>query len=247
MKGRLNKQSEEYLSEHYKQLEGYEDDFRNSNLLNLVLSKLKGKTLLDIGCGRGDLLKKATQNKIDVFGLEPNQKLFHISKQRNPQSKILNIPAEQTIKFIKKRVDNITLLDVLEHVEKDNVLIKDLNKILNKGGRLIIVVPANQYLYGLRDKSAGHFRRYSKKNIREILDQNNFRTLELRYWNMMGFLPYLFYEKVLKKPINEGFRTKNKKSFSKVVSCFLNWWFKKVENNLNLGFGLSIILVAEKT
>ena len=55
----------------------------------------------------------------------------------------------------------ILYFHVLEHVENDLKEIEEAKK-LNKGGHLIIIVPAHQKIYGNLDKAVGHFRRYEK-------------------------------------------------------------------------------------
>ncbi|MFO7553849.1 MAG: hypothetical protein R6W88_01480, partial [Desulfobacterales bacterium] len=79
------------------------------------------------------------------------------------------------------------------------------------------------------------------------LQKNRLKNIKIRFWNMLGFLPYLFYEKILKRELNTELRNrKNKRTFSKLISFSLKLWFKYIENKFNFGFGLSIIAVANK-
>tara|TARA_Y100000310_G_C20703195_1_gene832028 strand:+ start:2948 stop:3715 length:768 start_codon:yes stop_codon:yes gene_type:complete len=240
-------ESKKYMIDHFKELGSLKNDFRIYNLTTLIASKVKGDKVLDIGCGNGFLLGILSKKGIETFGIEPNKDLIKLAKNTNPRLKIFEGYAHDIDK-IKHKVDTITIIDVLEHIEDDKLQIKRMHNHLNESGRLIIVVPAFQLLYGKRDENLGHYRRYSKKEIIQKLSKIGFKIHHIRYWNMLGFFPYLFYEKILKKELNTELRTEKKKGiFKKLLSNLLFFWFKYIENNFSLGFGLSLVCVAEKT
>jgi len=181
-----------------------------------------------------------------AFGIESNKDLIKLAKHNNPRLSILCCPAEH-INKLKEKVDTITTIDVLEHIKDDKLQVKKIYEYMDKGGQLIIIVPALKFLYGERDKKFGHYRRYSKKELYQKLSRQGFKIQHIRFWNMAGFIPYLFYEKVLKKDLNTNLRTKEKKGIlNKTLSTLLNLWFKYIENNFDFGFGLSLICVATK-
>ncbi|MDO8589683.1 MAG: flippase-like domain-containing protein [bacterium] len=231
-------------TEFYSNLNNPEEDFRNNNLADFVLNFLRKGNLLDIGAGLGLLVSKALQKNIEVKGIEPDKKLVDLSEKFFGKLDINQVSIEQYDS--QKRFDNIIMIDVLECLEdyKKN-LIKAIS-LLNKEGRLILVVPALPSLYGSRDKMMGYFRRFSKKELSRELEDLGLKIIKVRYWNMLGVLPYWILYKVLKRESHfESIRGgKNKKGiFFKV----LNFWFKYIENKINLGFGLSLIFVVEKS
>ncbi|MBU1203722.1 MAG: class I SAM-dependent methyltransferase [Nanoarchaeota archaeon] len=236
--------SEKYLTDLYGKLGNLEKDFRNYNLTNLIISKVKGKSVLDIGCGNGYLLDKLSKQGKITFGIEPNKKLIRLAKNLNPELNIYKGDAGEINKLIKTKVDTVTMIDVLEHIKEDKLQIRKIRDCLVEKGELIIFVPANPILYGKRDKNLGHYRRYTKKRLISILKENNFRVKHLRHHNMLGVIPYFISEKILKKEMNTTkLRTKDNK---KLLNRILNIWFKYVENNINLGFGFSLLCIAEK-
>lgn len=232
------------LTTIYSELSRLKSDFRNPNLFSFILSRAKGKTLLDIGCGVGHFINRAEEKGFDVYGIEPSKNLIALSKKLYKKSfDIKNIPAEKIDTFGKK-VDTITMIDVLEHIEDDVLVLKKIKKLLKTNGRLIVLVPAYQALYGKRDKSIGHFRRYTAGELTQKLEKAGFNVLEKRYWNLMGIPPYFIYEKLLKKEVTMKARTVSKKGPLMLVNKLLNLWFKHVENNIHFGTGLSVMCVA---
>ena len=236
----------EYL---YRELDDLKNDFRNPNLYRLVLSYAKGKEILDVGCGVGHFLAVAHQEGFCVAGLEPNEKLIELSRKFYPfDLNIYPLYAEQ-IDQIRQKFDSITLIDVLEHIEDDVRLLVQLKNLLKEDGRLIILVPNHPHLCGHRDKMLGHFRRYSADELKRKLRANGFDVEHMRVWNMIGYFPYFIAEKILRKPLETSLR-KNKgisgNPLKKLLNRVLGVWFRQVENNINFGFGLSLLCVAKK-
>lgn len=83
---------------------------------------------LDVGCGRGHLLRLTKEKGCKVLGVEPFEgKTFK------------DIPTVRTIEEVKGKFDTVSCIDVLEHVSDPNKLVKELIK--HTGKRLIIEVP----------------------------------------------------------------------------------------------------------
>ena len=237
-----------YLTEHYKKLDDLKNDFRNINLINLISLKAKGSTALDVGCGSGHLIYALGKSGMKTTGLEPIKELANMAKERNPDSNIIEGSVEEITSKITNKFSTITIIDVLEHVQDDIKVIQNLYNRLEDGGYLVIVVPSFPFLFSIRDVSMGHFRRYTKNDLIQKVLKSNFKIKEIRYWNMLGFLPYLIFQKLLKNPEMTDLRTSNKKNiFEKIMICLLHDWFKYVENNINFGFGLSLVCIVEKS
>jgi SAM-dependent methyltransferase len=66
------------------------------------------------------------------------------------------------------RYDTILYIDVLEHIEDDRAEAAKAAARLAPGGKLIVLSPAHQFLYSPFDKSIGHFRRYSRGELRDM-------------------------------------------------------------------------------
>jgi len=235
------------LLEHYKNIYEVSYDFRNENLTRLVASYVKKDgVVLDIGCGSGFLLDELSRRGVNAIGVEPNRDLIELSKKRNTSLAILEGRAEDIGAILKEKVRTAIMIDVLEHIEDDASFLKTLAPHIEDGGEVIIVVPAYQFLYGLRDRKYGHYRRYSKRMLRRRLRGSGFSVLFIRNWNILGVLPYIVSEKILGKELETSLRKKTNSALGGILQRILRAWFRWIENPINFGFGLSIVCIAKK-
>jgi SAM-dependent methyltransferase len=240
------KSSEHSLSQHYREGLEFKSDFRNYNLFNLVASLVRGPKVLDVGSGPGFFIKTLLSKGLEVYGLEPNNDLVLDSNRNIPEAKVIRGFAEDIEKIFSENFDSITMLDVLEHIENESSVLEIIHRKLNNNGQLVLVVPAHQWLFGKRDIKYGHYRRYSKNGLEELLKSKGFEVSKIRFWNMLGVLPYFISEKILKRELELNSRGEKDSLFSRVLRWKLNLWVKFIENNINFGFGLSLICVAKK-
>lgn len=105
----------------------YNDNFHNAHFQNsiesakevvpLLLSYFKPKTVLDIGCGLGTWLKIFEQYQCDIFGIDGdyvNQKDLVIEKSKFK-------PLDLNLKYnLEKKFDLVISLEVAEHILPEN-------------------------------------------------------------------------------------------------------------------------------
>lgn len=243
----MQESSEKHLTAHYSEKGDFSNDFRNTNLFQLVAKSVQGNHVVDIGCGAGYFVEILHKKGKAVIGIEPNEGLRMLALKRNPEIKILPGSVENADELITNPQDTVTMLDVLEHVEHDAEQVNRIRRMLTSTGRFVIVVPAYQFLYGIRDEQMGHYRRYSKSSLKKLLTENGFSIESIRYWNALGVLPYFISEKLLHRPLEVALRNTTEKSLWKsMVRALLNVWMRQFENRISLGFGLSVICVARK-
>ncbi|MBT8363844.1 MAG: methyltransferase type 12, partial [Deltaproteobacteria bacterium] len=88
-------------------------------------------------------------------------------------------------------------IDVLEHIEKDELELKRAVQKLKKTGILIVLAPAHQILFTPFDDAIGHFRRYNKNQLMKI-SPPEIRLLRVRYLDSAGCLASLSNKFMLK-------------------------------------------------
>ena len=98
-----------------------------------------------------------------------------------------------------QRFDTIVCVNVLEHIERDRAAVESMARILRPtGGRLFLLVPAHPLLYGTPDTLAGHFRRYRRRDLHDLVASAGFHAVRTRYFNGFGAIPYLVNSRILR-------------------------------------------------
>jgi SAM-dependent methyltransferase len=83
--------------------------------------------------------------------------------------------------------DTILYVDVLEHIEDDKRELERAAVRLSPGGHLLVLAPAHQWLFSPFDSAIGHFRRYSKRSLRELAPPG-LKLARLQYLDSVGLL-----------------------------------------------------------
>ena len=136
--------NENDLSEFkYLSNEGYLGIY--DNILNFIkpkISSLRSGNILDIGCGKGLLLRNFSLRypKWNLFGIEPSKKASLYHKRIIPSADIHNGGFEDAI-FEKNKFDVIFSNGVLEHVPKPLEFLKFTRNLLKEEGICFIGVP----------------------------------------------------------------------------------------------------------
>ena len=157
------------------------------NLIDSIIYNSSIQRILDYGCGTGNLLKKLQktyQEKV-IYGADISDKALEYC-QRKGISNIFNLrETEPQITCF----DLVICLDVLEHVDEDVELLIRIKELLRDGGKLLITVPAYEFLWSGEDYVSEHVRRYTRKMLREKLSEAGFHTNKISYFNTLLFLP----------------------------------------------------------
>jgi SAM-dependent methyltransferase len=141
-----------------------------------LVSRLSpGYLVLEVGCGTGTVLKTLRQACPEgkVVGMELWFDGLRFAQQRSDgplvQGDVRHCP-------FGKPFDLIGMFDVLEHIPEELETLSALRDALAPEGRLILTVPAHQYLWSYFDQAAQHCRRYSAREIRARLVQAGFEV-----------------------------------------------------------------------
>lgn len=163
---------------------------------------LKGK-ILEVGAGIGGTTLLLNKGKADNWLLlEPDETMQQILQQKI-KDKLLpsNCKAVKgTLNSLDKndKFDCIIYIDVLEHIEDEATEIKKAADHLEKGGHLIILSPAFQFLYSPFDKAIGHYRRYNRKTLSAIQPASLARK-KIIYLDSIGFFASLLNKIILRQ------------------------------------------------
>jgi len=241
---------QEALEEHFERwVDASEHDFRAASLNRLVASMLEPGRTLDVGCGTGGLTAILLRQGHDVVAQDASPAIVELCR-RYLERNGLQARAVRTglIEDIDpdERYDSIVALDVIEHIEDDVAAVAAMRDVLAPGGRLVLSVPAMSSLYGPKDVAIGHYRRYDRGPLVELLERQGFRVASVRYWNLVGVPAVWFTSRVLSRRVDESFRYGDRSRAQRLLNDALRAWFEGVEARLRPPFGLSLIVDARR-
>jgi 2-polyprenyl-3-methyl-5-hydroxy-6-metoxy-1,4-benzoquinol methylase len=165
-----------------------------------VLRRLRpkpGSAILDVGCGNA-LSFPSLAEFGTVRGIEVEAKLLDDAGPFRAQISTdpLGSAAYDDPRW---RFDVITALDVVEHIDDDRGAVARMVGMLERGGFLIITVPAFELLWDYHDEINFHRRRHTAGSVKRLLAGQGVELLELRY-----LFRWLFFPKLAVRILNGG-------------------------------------------
>lgn len=150
-----------------------------------------GKRVVELGCGRGNLSNFFRRHETVMLTdyrddyLDPLRAKWGMKKNLS-FSKLDMTQREDYGVLTKFEPDTIVFLNVLEHLEDDRAVLKNLYDHVPAGCRLVILVPFGMSLYSDFDKELGHFRRYEKGELEDKMREAGFAVEHQFYFNKAG-------------------------------------------------------------
>jgi SAM-dependent methyltransferase len=198
--------------------------------------------VLDIGSGLGDIASLFVCSQVEEVVLSDydeclvaklKQRSYSLRKYRTVVFDITNDKA--FMRFDKERVDTITCVNVLEHIEGDIDALRRMRNMLKPEGRVVILVPALPFLYGTLDVCVGHQRRYTYETLKTKMQSVGFHIKAWQYMNIFGVFTWFLAGRVLKQ---RNFSQKTCFKLDKIVPLL-----RRIEKGFRLPWGQSLIMV----
>lgn len=166
-----------------------------------------GKKVAEIGAGSGSLSELLLKESIEeLVAVEPDKNAYNLllkevggDRRVKPQNNFFDSTSGYLNYF-----DSIVYVNVLEHVENEMRELENVRQALKPGGNVLIFVPALSFLYSDHDRHIGHFRRYHKNYLKNILEKSGFETVKIHYFDILGIVPWFVVYKVLKREVKPG-------------------------------------------
>jgi len=186
-------QSEDFEFEALKEAVNY-----RRSLIEEFSPYLEGD-ILEVGAGIGQFTVELllVPNVRSVHAIEPDPRFY---------SKLLaqNLKIQATLGTVADldpslKCDAIVSVNVLEHIKNHADELNRYHACMKKGGRLCLFVPACPSIHAPIDANFGHYRRYTRGELRDLLQGAGFRIVKLVYFNSLGFFAWWFNFCVLKK------------------------------------------------
>ena len=114
---------------------------------------LKGKRVLDLGCGNGCYTQELARRAAYVCGVDIQ--ISHLKSFRQPIQRIQ--AAGENLPFASKSFDVVTMIEVLEHTRSDEETLEECFRVLKPGGLLVLFVPNKLYPFESHPCHFGNF------------------------------------------------------------------------------------------
>jgi hypothetical protein len=89
--------------------------------------------------------------------------------------------------------ESVVFLNVLEHIEDDRAVLRNLFAEVPGGCRIVVLVPYNMRLYSHVDKELGHFRRYGEWELEGKMRDAGFEVEKQFFFNKVGVLAWYVF------------------------------------------------------
>jgi len=147
--------------------------------------------LLEFGAGRGEFINRfLNRPNIETFATDLDEEYYQRLSQKHT--------AYRTLDELSHPVNYIFAIDVLEHIEDDMAILKQMYNSLENKGKILIYVPARKELYSKFDAQIGHYRRYGLREMKEKTLKAGFAIDLLRYHDFLGYFA-AYYNKLFFK------------------------------------------------
>jgi len=161
--------------------------------------------LVDAGMGTGTWLVEMS-SRCRVLGIDDYQESLDIA-----------IPRMEKVHgtVLKSRLDHVdlpdgiarvvTMMDVIEHLDDDAAAVKEMTRITEPGGLIVITVPALMSLWSDWDVILHHRRRYRKAQLLALFDSQELEVLHCAYFNFL-VLPLVWAVRFWRRlfPLRDG-------------------------------------------
>lgn len=210
------------------------------------ISRMKTGKVLDIGAGTGKILEELKAHGWQAKGVDAEPAAAQECKKRGIILQTCDV-GNKSLPYQSNSFDLVLTLDFLEHVQNEIQVINKIKRVLKPDGKLLISVPAYPRLYSYWDKMLGHYRRYSKADLTQLIKKSGLKIEFLSYYFSWLLLPAVII-RMIKKMFNIKMISDFQTNTNNFLILFTIKILSKIEllllKYINLPFGLSLICVA---
>ncbi|MBN2425559.1 MAG: methyltransferase domain-containing protein [Calditrichaceae bacterium] len=213
-----------------------------------VLSKIEpviGDHVVEVGGGIGDFSEMFLHRSIKSLTIvEPSEDMCgklnaRLTGYDNVKINIINGFFGDNLSNLPKQTDTVLYINTLEHIEDYQAEINYMHKALLPGGHIGIFVPALSWLYGNFDKEVGHYRRFNKRELDEVVKRSGFTIIKSYYMDCLGVPLWWLQYRLLKRKDLKSYQVILYDKLFVPVNRFL-------ENIITPPFGKNLLLLAKK-
>jgi SAM-dependent methyltransferase len=226
-------------SELITTLENLDDAANYASWIIDQIEPFLGHEILEIGAGHGTFTQRLRAHG-NVVASEPSPRAAARLRQRFAGDERVSVDEAFAQAIVANRhFDTAVSINVMEHIEDDDDVVRALSTAITPGGRLIIFVPAFEFLYSRFDRDIGHVRRYQRSELEALVRRGGFDVEVLRYVNLPGALAWFVMCRLLRLRPTHRWSTR---LYDRVAIPVV----RRVESRFNPPFGQSLLCIARK-
>ena len=204
---------------------------------------VSGATVLEVGAGIGTFSARMLEAGAEALLLvEPEAACAEaiearfageprVTTSRDP------LPGAPCLAGATGRFDLVVCQNVLEHIADDRGALLEMADVLRSGGHLALLVPAEPWLFGALDDAYGHWRRYRRQELADLVRDVGLEVQAIRPMNALGIA---------------GWWAKNRRPGARIGAGSLSAYetlvraWRPLEGLVRPGLGLSLVCTARK-
>jgi SAM-dependent methyltransferase len=137
---------------------------------------------IDIGAAGGGNTRVLVEEGWDALAVDYSETGVEIARARG--LKAVRADARD-LPFESGACDLAVAFDMLEHIDEDHLAAAEIGRVLRPGGTALIAVPCDMALWSAHDEASGHYRRYSRQTLTELMGKAGLVIDELWSWNVL--------------------------------------------------------------
>jgi len=212
------------------------------NWISDLLRPYLGDTVLEVGAGLGTLSGRLMARRLGYVAGEADPLYLHALRNRflrTPNVSVVPLDPRAAADYrdIGEPFDTVLCLNLLEYQENPGEVIAHLAGVLSDTGKLIVLAPHTPSLYSSIDRALGHRRRFSIRDIAELLAPHGLEVEAAKPFNRAAKPVWWMQGKLFRR---QGIGKPVLKLFDETV------WFWRLIEPLLPWQGLSLIVVARR-
>lgn len=192
------------MSKNYYNLDYFQKrdhlDLHIAESIKILAKDYRLKTVLDVGCGTGRLVKFFNENGLKAYGCDSQDEALKIARKYNNRL-VIKKASGTHLPFKNGTFDLITSISVIEHLGKSEVnkFISEAYRVLKNEGFLFIITPnfdsplrllQGRSWFGYSDPT--HLTFFTPKKLKILLERYNFKNVRFRLKTAYN-IPFDYY------------------------------------------------------
>ena len=202
--------------------------------------------ILDASCGTGrNLVEYGSLG--EAQGVDPSEQAVAFCHERGLDN--VGQAGLESLPFADCTFDLELALDVIEHIDRDDQALTELRRVAAPDGRLVITVPAYNWLWSSHDDVHHHFRRYTRPRLTKLVERNGWRVERATYFNSVLLLPIAAARAISARSRTNSTRSdyaKTPRALNRALAMPMKAEAFAIERGTNLPAGVSIGMVCAR-